>query len=318
MIDFFDSMRFWGAKRNPFLDRICFYRFMNRGSQVLANLLLPGWFLLTRNRYHLKDSPKTGERVIVSLTSFPARISRVWLVVEAILRQTRPPDKIVLYLTKSQIPDLSKLPARLLKQQERGLEIRLCEEEIRSHTKYYGAFRDFPDDVVITVDDDILYRSDLIETLLRFHEKFPRAIIANWAKKIRLNENGESLYGCWPEAGADDIGVERFNYSIFGVGGMLYPPHCMYEDYLNCRMMRELCLTADDVWLSCMAILAKTPFVYTGYRQNHLPVSIRDNTTLLSENRVKNQMCVDNLNEYYRTRLGIRPFTDIAATEKQA
>lgn len=316
MIDFFDRIRFWGGKRNLLLERIYFYRFMNRGSQILANLALPVWFLLTRNKYHLKTHRKTGEKIIVSLTSFPARISKVWLVVEAILRQTYPPDKIVLYLTKSQIPDLTKLPDRLLEQLKRGLEIRFCEEEIRSHTKYYGAFRDFPDDIVITVDDDILYRSDLIENLMMWHERFPRAIITNWAKKIQLDKDGRSLYRHWPEVGSEDIGVEGFNYSIFGVGGVLYPPRCMYKDYLNCRLMRELCLTADDIWLSCMAILKKTAFVYTGYRQNHLPVSFHNNPTLLSINQSANQVCVDKMNDYYYRQGKGRPFVDLYAMQK--
>lgn len=310
MIDFFDKLRFWGAKRNKFLSSLYFYQIMNKSSEILANLILPIYFSVTKRKYTLVGKvAKNKKRIIVSLTTFPARLPKVWMVIEAMLRQTCKPDKIVLYLTKSQVPDIEKLPKQLLEQRQRGLEIVLCEEEIRSHTKYFGAFRDYPDDIIITVDDDILYKKDLIETLIKYHKKFPHSIITNWAKKIQHAPGEKSLYSCWPETGADDIGIEHSHYSIFGVGGMLYPPHCMYKDCLNSKMIQELCLTADDIWLSCMAILNKTKFVFTGYKQNHLPVTIHNNTTLLSVNYERNQICVDNLNHYYKNTLKCEPLT---------
>ena len=39
------------------------------------------------------------------------------------------------------------------------------------------AFQDFPNDIVITIDDDLFYKSDLIESHLRWHAKYPNAII---------------------------------------------------------------------------------------------------------------------------------------------
>lgn len=318
MINLFDNLRYWGADRNHFLSKIHYYQMMNGGSQLLANLLLPTYFQCTghSSSYSLATEKKKSDRLIVSLTSFPARISKVWLVVESMLRQTHKPDKIILWLTKEQIPDMGALPENLLALRKRGLDIVLCDDMIRSHTKYYYAFQQYPQDIVITIDDDIIYRTDFIENLLSFHERFPQAIIANWAKKIVLTADNKSLYSSWPEASAEDIGIVNYNYSIFGVGGVLYPPHSVYRDCFNLDLIKRLSLTADDIWLSCMAVLNKTPFVFTGYRQNHLPVSIKSNTTLLDTNRSQNQVCVDNLNAYYRETLGVNPFGDIAQHTK--
>ncbi len=307
MINFFDNLRFWGSKRNSFLAGIRFYQFMNHASFLLANMTLPVYFRLTGDKYRLEPSPKTSGRVIVSLTSFPARIGNVHLVIESLLRQTRKPDKIILCLTKSQIPEIGKLPSRLLELQKRGLEIVLCDAAIRSHTKYHHAFRHYPEDNVITVDDDIIYRTDLIENLLAWHVRFPHSIIANWVKKIRNCDDMHSYYCQWPEADGRDAGIEAADDMIFGVGGVLYPPHCMYKDCLDIDLIKSLCLTADDVWLSCMGILAGTTFVFTGYKQGHLPVRIRNNVTLLAQNRTANQIQVDRVNDYYAERLGIRP-----------
>ena len=309
LIDFFDRMRYWKEPRRFWLSKIYFYRGMNFLSQVLANLVLPLYFTATRKHYVLKHDDEKKQRIIVSMTSFPVRLGKVHMAIESIFRQSVLPDKIILYLTKSQVGDIEGLPQALLSMRQRGLEIKLCQEPIRSHTKYYMAFRDYPDDIVITVDDDVIYRSDLIETLLKFHNVYPNSIIVNWAKKIVSDSTGKSYYNQWPETVEEDIGKEAPKYLLFGVGGVLYPPRCMYEDCLNCDMIQKLSLTADDVWLSAMAILKGTTFVYTGYIQHHLPIVIKNNETLISANYVRNQICVESINTYYWKKKTVAPLT---------
>lgn len=304
LINLLDNCRFWNNKRNTLLQRVRFYGAINWLVSWAANIVLPIYFKATQNmpQYALSStSRKKGGRIIVSLTSYPVRIPDLWKVIETILRQTVKPDKIILYLTKSQIGSVDKLPTSLLNLQKRGLEIELLEEEIRSHTKYFGAFKQYPDDIVITVDDDLFYRTDLIANLLKWHEKYPDAIIANWVKEILPTTD---KYKEWPDGNVPKVS-NRF--LLLGVSSVLYPSHCMYKDIFNVEMIKNLCLTADDVWLSCMALLQKTPIYFTGYRFGHIPVFIKNNTTLLSVNN-RNQIQIDNLNKYYQDAIGIRPF----------
>ena len=68
------------------------------------------------------------KKIIVSLTSFPARTKSVAKVIRQMNRQTLSPDKIVLYLTAAQFPN-NVLPTELKK---------LCDEnlcEIRFYKK---------------------------------------------------------------------------------------------------------------------------------------------------------------------------------------
>lgn len=305
LIDFFDNCRFWGNNRNKFLQKIKFYGAWNRIVDFCANIVLPIYFKLTRrnknNSLH-KNRNNNVKKIVVSLTSYPVRVPYLWKVIETILRQTVKPDKIVLYLTKSQVGTIDKLPKSLLDLRDRGLEIQLIDEEIRSHTKYWGAFKQFPNDIVITVDDDLFYRTDLIENNLRWHKQYPNAIITNWAKDILPNTD---KYKEWP-----DVSVPQLSnhFLLLGVSSVLYPPNCMYKDVYDVEMIKSLCLTADDVWLSCMAILKKTPIYYTGYKFAHTPVWIKNNTTLISVNHERNQICVDNLNKYYLNYIGLEPF----------
>lgn len=304
-IDFFDNLRFWNNRRSKLLNKLKIYSIANRVTDFLANITLPIYFKLTAKKSQYKLSEKhEGQQVIVSITSYPLRIPNLWKTIECLLRQSVKPDRIVLYLTKSQVLEIDRLPQSLLKMRERGLEIRLCEEEIRSHTKYYPAMLDFPNDIIVTVDDDLYYRTDLLENNLKWHVQYPNAIIANWAKNIL---SSSPKYRDWPDV--IEPGLSN-HYLLLGVGSVLYPPHCLYQDVFKADLIKELCLTADDVWLSCMALLAHTPIYFTGYKKHYLPVWIKNNTTLISVNKERNQKCVDNLNSYYYERIKIRPFVD--------
>lgn len=313
-IDKFDDRRFWQKRRRPFLEKIKLYKALNLLTDRCANAILPIYFRFTRGESSSlpKDSSAPSPRVIVSLTSFPRRLTTLHLVIEGLLRQTVRPDKIVLYLTASQVPDVEKLPRKLLALRERGLEIRLCPDEIRSHTKYFYAMQEFPDDIVITVDDDLFYRSDLIEELLRNHRAHPGHIIANWVKRINLDTD---QYRWWPDVTDKPQSSHRF--LLLGVSGVLYPPHSLPADTFDAENIKRLSLTADDVWLSAMALRQGTPIFYTAYRYNHLPVYIRNNETLISGNYVRNQQCVDAINAYFAAKGEPRPFIDLVKSRKQ-
>jgi hypothetical protein len=279
---------------------------MNQLVAWSANCILPLYFNCTRhNQKYTLSSTKRKQQVIVSLTSYPVRIPELWKVIECLLRQSVQPDRIILYLTRRQVENIDSLPPKLLAQRERGLEIVLCDDAIRSHTKYYYAFKQHPEDLIITVDDDLFYRTDLVESMLQYHKQYPNAIIANWVKEILPTSD---KYKMWPDGTTPKLS-NRF--LLLGVSSVLYPPHCMYSDIFDVKMIQELCLTADDVWLSCMALLAKTPIYFTGYRFGHTPVFIKNNTTLLSTNKDRNQVQVDNLNQYYKRKIGVAPFVDI-------
>ena len=59
--------------------------------------------------------------VVVSMTSYPARIESAWIAIESILRQSVTPERFVLVLSKEEFPN-KKLPRRISKLRGRGLE----------------------------------------------------------------------------------------------------------------------------------------------------------------------------------------------------
>ena len=60
------------------------------------------------DKFALNQQEKRDKRVIVSLTSYPDRMYDIHYCLYSLLNQTFKPDKIILYLTKEQFPNLEK------------------------------------------------------------------------------------------------------------------------------------------------------------------------------------------------------------------
>lgn len=310
MVDFFDNLYSSVINKNKFLFKIKFYSFLRFSIRILANLIIPIYFLSTHknNRYALKKTNRSTERIIVSLTTFPLRISKVWLVVESILRQSHQPDKIILWLSKEQFATLEMLPARLLKMQDRGLEVRLCEGDLRSHKKYYYSFKEYANDVIVTVDDDILYPTDMIESLMNSHKQNPLSVVCRYAFRMCYKNNKLMKYNSWSQL---------YNYvppsyeTFFGSGGgTLFPPNSLHCEVLNKNVFSTICFLADDIWLNAMVRLNNVNIVKVNCSNTLLPVINKNNTTLYSVNVGENQndKQLQNVSAYCLVKYNTDPF----------
>ena len=117
------------------------------------------------------------QKIIVSLTSFPEAIPYAVQAIRSVLKGSFLPDKIVLYLDTQKFPG-KILPAELegLKAESPIFEVRFDPAEIRSYKKLLPALKDFPNDVIVTIDDDILYHPNLLRDLVSLHKRLPDAI----------------------------------------------------------------------------------------------------------------------------------------------
>ncbi len=266
-IDFFYNAYCKIEDKNSFLAKIKYHT----AQRFFITLLLKIYFRLTCTNpdYSLKYCDKKTGRVIVSFTSFPARIHTLWIVVETILRQTMKPDKLMLWLSKKEFPTLESLPKKLLIQQKRGLEIILVDENIRSHKKYYYVMKKYPEDYIITIDDDFIYHSTLIQKLIKAKQKNP-GCICSFARELQTyrdevlkpNNKWDKTYREYPIDGEllhDNSGRKYF--FLTGIG-TIYPPHSLYEDIFNTELALKLCPLADDIWLNTMTRLKGTKMIF--------------------------------------------------------
>ena len=193
-------------------------------------------------------------RYIVSLTSFGKRIKEsVHFTIISLMHQTVPPDKIVLWIGYQDAPYITPILKHLT---ELGLQIEFC-EDIKSYTKLIPALGAYPNDYIITADDDILYPSDWLEKLMYEHKNNPNKIICSRAHEIKFNKAGEILpYLEWEHKINENKNVTDYKF-VFptGVGGVLYPPNCLSKDVFRADLFLKLAPHADDIWFWAMAIL---------------------------------------------------------------
>ena len=208
-------------------------------------------------------------RVIVSLTSFPAAIPYAVGAIRSILRGSVLPDKLVLYLTFAQFGD-EGLPQELLDlaASDNVFEIRDYDRDIRSYRKLVPALADFPDSVIVTIDDDIDYHRDMLRDLLEWHDKYPRSVIAHRAKRIRFG----LPYKSWSKYRWYHFLLNkeqpRFDNLQTGVAGVLYPPHALKSEMIDVDMFTKLAPTTDDIWFWAAAVANGVKIIPVPYGKN--------------------------------------------------
>lgn len=218
----------------------------------------------------LAITPKTGvykgkerkEKVIVSLTTFPARIDACFYAIKSLMIQSVKADRIVLWLAKSQFENF-KLPKKFEKLVSAGLEIQYC-DDLRSHKKYYYSLKNQKsDELVITFDDDIIYEGDALEKLINKHNEFPNAIVCNRGRIMPLKNGKLAPYKDWNLY--FDLGLDKPDMPIMPStgAGCLYPYGCMPESTFDVDLMKENAFSADDLWMRFNSINAGVKVVRT-------------------------------------------------------
>lgn len=207
------------------------------------------------------------KRVIVSLTSYPGRIGFVHQVIRSLFAQTVLPDTIVLYLSRDEFPNGNvDLPDSLLSCCGFDFEIRWVSGNMKSHKKYLYAVKDFPDALVITVDDDIVCRNTLVGELLEGYRRFPGCVPAIRCHIINFTSDGYvAPYMDWIHESGNTFS-KTLNHPSMRLcptsgAGMLLAPGSLPPEAFDEWAIRSTCLDADDLWLKVMTSLAGWPSV---------------------------------------------------------
>lgn len=198
----------------------------------------------------VSDIKYCDHNIVVSLTTYGARLNEVYLAIESIMQGTWKPNKIILWLQED-LADI-QLPTLLTNQVKRGLEIGYC-KDIRSYKKLIPSLQKYPDDAIITIDDDVIYREDFVENLVKTHINNRDFICANYIERVTKDNGRVQPYKKWPTLKIVNE-VSNLNMGI-GVGGVLYPPHSLSNEVFNESVFTSICPFADDVWFYSMGVI---------------------------------------------------------------
>ncbi len=190
---------------------------------------------------------------------------------------------VILQLSEDDFPNKEKdLPENLLNLQKFGLTISWNKGNIKSYKKLIPTLKQYPNDIIITVDDDFIYDKNLVKLLWKAYEKNPKLIHCHRTTKFSLKENGEFNVEAvkWYKN-------PSFANKLVGCGGVLYPPNTLYKDVTDEKLFTTLAPTNDDIWFWLMAVL-------NGTKINIINKNIPFPRTISS---TKNGPCLTNIND---------------------
>lgn len=245
---------------------------------------------------------KNSPQYIISLTSYGKRLTDTApYSIITLLNQSIKPDRVILWVGNE---DKKNIPQSMERLVEKGLEIRFC-EDIKSYTKLIPALENFPEDYIITADDDVYYTKNWFELLMVEHKKNPKKIICHRAHGIKVDDNNNLLpYTQWsfdiePSMYYEHTFMSRAGYhmarSVFptGVGGILYPPKCFHKDITNKELFLNLAPHADDVWFWAMAVINKE---YFGEESPYIVVANRWKLRSIDPEQIQGENALWNYN----------------------
>lgn len=240
-------------------------------------------------------------RTIVTLTSYGRRVKDVvYYTLVSLLEQDMLPDKIILWLDSDNWSS-DNLPIKLKSLQRKGISIRFC-EDIKSYKKLIPALEEYPDDILITVDDDMIYHHSFLSKLIYEHNKHPKDIICNLCRFPNKDKNGNlTSYNDWIN---ETVGCY---YMPIGSWGILYPPHSLHKDVLDRTLFFKLSPTADDIWFWIMGLRVNSSYrvtkhrVLLAYNFDDLYQFLHKGSALTQDNRknFQNDIQLKNILDYY-------------------
>lgn len=196
------------------------------------------------------ESTKERIPVIVSLTTIPSRIKTLHITIRSLLNQEVLPEKIVLWLNNSYE---DKIPTKLKKLLGNTFEIRFSPYTF-SHRKLIHSLVDFPNKIIITCDDDLIYHPHSLKLLYQEHIKNPNVVVGNRCRRISYDSSNNILpYLKWPFV--KESSKEEKLLMPVGAFLVLYPPNILDKKFNNIKLINKLAPKADDLWFKAMALL---------------------------------------------------------------
>ncbi|MCQ8212124.1 hypothetical protein NON08_06250 [Cetobacterium somerae] len=208
--------------------------------------------ILENNFKNILSYEETKEpQIIVSLTTYNKRIYDVHLTIESLFRQTIMPNKIILWLAEDEFNENS-IPEMLKRLQKKGLEIGFC-KDLKSYKKLIPTLKKYPNQIVITVDDDVIYPYDFLENMYIEYLKDKECVYFYRGHKMTFDKKRKiNTYDNWI---GDYQGEEKTFLTLpTGIGGVLYPPKCFDKEILDESQFMKLAPRADDIWFKAMTL----------------------------------------------------------------
>lgn len=186
------------------------------------------------------------EKIVVSMTSYPKRITNVHKAINLIRKyQTVKPDEIHLWLAVEEFPQKEKnLPSELVKMiNDNTIILHWVPKNTYAHKSMEIFKIASENDLVILLDDDVRNDDKFIETALKSHQMYPNAIIC-------LHHYSEQRYD-----GRKNLHKKEGDWSV-----PRYDTHWCKQSLFPAKLFPMESFNYEDLKEKCSPVLVETWF----------------------------------------------------------
>ncbi|MDR2412525.1 MAG: glycosyltransferase family 2 protein [Holosporales bacterium] len=206
----------------------------------------------------VQNPARSTPRLVVSLSSHPPRIRQAYAAIYTLLMQSLKPDIVVLWLAEEEFRYKEyDLPDELLHLCQFGLTIRWC-ENLQSRKKVIPSLREYPEDIVVVADDDMLYSPDWLEGLFAAYKKRPSCIHARTVYRSFFKREFHHWIRHGPFLEFKKDAPPSLLYVPLTSCGILYPPHALHTDVFRMDIAMKIAPYDEETWCWVMAVLKGT------------------------------------------------------------
>ena len=192
-----------------------------------------------------------NRRVIASLSTVPDRINNLRPTIRCLLKQTRPPDEIVLAIPEFSVREQRPYSVPHHVSHWPLVRVLHCRKDWGPATKFIPIVREElaagrGDTLIMVVDDDRTYPHDALETYLYYSKRLPEAALCFRGAAMPRNMN-------WRDARmirASELREPRRVAVITGCGSYLIQPRFFDESLWDYSAAPKGAFYMDDIWIS--------------------------------------------------------------------
>ena len=200
-------------------------------------------------------------RLIVSMATMSCRKERLLENLPSILEQSQDFDKLIINIDDNISVEDIVFYTELSKKDNR-IFINSADSKWRSCNKLLPTLLMFPNDNIITVDDDVYYPKECFKKLVELSEKNPGCIVSHETQPIIISDDNQINY-----LNQIDIKIKQRCWSKYLSNCALFPPHVFdgtdLFDYD--KMMKVTKGMHDELWFWVNSTLNKVKVVSSNY-----------------------------------------------------
>ena len=196
-------------------------------------------------------------KYIVSFTTFGPRVENSFEMIQSLKAQQFQDFRIVMTLYKDDVKHIGPNMKMLIDSGE--VELIVADKDLGSHLKYFYAMKKYPNQPIITVDDDRKYKDTALKYLVDAHEILVKnnikAIVCNWGTRLWRTMQFVPPMTSWPLLNLGELSKQGLAEGFMGV---LYPAACFsnLDKYME---LIEMMPHDDDLILKAIGIKEKVP-----------------------------------------------------------